>query len=80
MSSEMWKTVMLGDTRPYTLVDMVELYWFVEHGANFISFKNPIEQKPLLFSYLLFYSLIFWSKTLHIFDSCCAIVQPRPHY
>ncbi len=34
--SEMWKTVMLGDTRPCTLVDMVELYWFVEHGANFI--------------------------------------------
>ncbi len=40
--SEMWKTVMLGDTRPYTLVAMVELYWFVEHGANFISSKQPM--------------------------------------
>ncbi len=32
--SEMWKTIMLGDTRPCTLVAMVELhvYWFVELG------------------------------------------------
>ncbi len=40
--SEMWKTVMLGDTRPCTLVAMVELYWFIEHGANFISCKQPM--------------------------------------
>ncbi len=38
--SEMWKTVLLGDTRPYTLVAMVELYWFVEHGLILFQVSN----------------------------------------